>query len=71
MRLQVPTDDAGEIELAVAALMRRYWEAGRAVRLIGVRVGRLEARPEAAQLSLFEGERAPAGPAGEKASAGG
>jgi DNA polymerase-4 len=61
MRLQVPTDDAGQIQLAVAALMRRYWEASRPIRLIGVRVGRLEARPEAAQLSLFEGERARSG----------
>src|SRR5262245_4642950 len=54
MRLQVPTDDAGQIELAVAALMRRYWEVGRAIRLIGVRVGRLEPRSAAAQLSFFE-----------------
>ncbi|HEY3108879.1 MAG TPA: DNA polymerase IV [Chloroflexota bacterium] len=54
MRLQVPTDAAGDIQLAAAALMRRYWEPGRPIRLIGVRVGRLEPRSDAAQLSLFE-----------------
>jgi DNA polymerase-4 len=51
-RLSLPTASSDEIALAAAALMRRHWDRGRAVRLIGVRAGRLMSSARPVQLPL-------------------
>jgi len=54
MRLGAPTDDAELIAATAAALMRRHWDKARAVRLLGVRAGRLQPAGDAVQRSLLE-----------------
>ncbi len=44
MRLTAASDDAAVFAGAAGALMRRHWERGRALRLLGVRAGKLAAR---------------------------
>ena len=53
MRLAVPTDDERTIYRAALVLLKRTWERGRPVRLLGV-AGR-DLSPPAGQLSLFFG----------------
>jgi DNA polymerase-4 len=52
-RLGSPTDDAAVLAAGAAALMRKAWTR-RPIRLIGLRVGKLEARGEAVQLPLLQ-----------------
>jgi DNA polymerase-4 len=49
-----PTDQAHEIAAGAEALLGKVWTKGKAVRLIGVGVSGLDARPR--QLELFDGE---------------
>lgn len=51
MKLSVPTDDAREIYRAALVLLKRAWERGRAVRLLGVAARNL--CPPAGQLPLL------------------
>jgi DNA polymerase-4 len=51
MRLSVPTDDEREIYRAALALLKRAWERGRAVRLLGVAARNL--CPPVGQLPLL------------------
>jgi DNA polymerase-4 len=51
MKLSVPTDDAREIYRAALVLLKRTWERGQAVRLLGVAARNL--CPPAGQLSLL------------------
>jgi len=41
MRLGAPTDEEQRLAVSAASLMRRHWDRERAVRLIGLRAGRL------------------------------
>ncbi len=52
MRLSMPTDDEQEIYQAALVLLRRAWQRGRAVRLLGVTGRGLS--PPVGQLSLWE-----------------
>lgn len=52
MRLSMPTDDEQEIYRAALVLLRRAWQRGRAVRLLGVTGRGLS--PPVGQLSLWE-----------------
>jgi DNA polymerase-4 len=52
MRLGQPSDEATTLAAAGAALLRRHWERGRPIRLLGLRAGRLSSRPAAVQASL-------------------
>jgi DNA polymerase-4 len=52
MRLAQPTDRAETLAAAAAALLRRHWDRGQPIRLLGVRAGRLAPRPAAVQRSL-------------------
>jgi DNA polymerase-4 len=52
MRLSAPTDDEREIYRAALVLLRRTWQRGRAVRLLGVTGRGLS--PPVGQLSLWE-----------------
>ncbi|HZQ98541.1 MAG TPA: DNA polymerase IV [Chloroflexota bacterium] len=54
MRLGAPTDDAELIAAAAAALMRRHWDRARAIRLLGVRAGKLQPAGDAVQQALLE-----------------
>jgi DNA polymerase-4 len=56
MRLSVPTDDEREIYRAALALLRRAWQRGRPVRLLGVAARELS--PPTGQLSLGKEGRA-------------
>jgi nucleotidyltransferase/DNA polymerase involved in DNA repair len=51
MALDVPTDDEEVIHQAALALLRRTWQRGRAVRLLGVATRQLS--PPAGQLPLW------------------
>jgi DNA polymerase-4 len=51
-RLSLPTASPEEIALAAASLMRRHWDRARAIRLIGVRAGRLMSSERPVQLPL-------------------
>ncbi len=50
--LAIPTEDADALATAAAELMRRHWKRTRAVRLIGLRAGRVGSAAGAAQLPL-------------------
>ncbi len=52
MQLGAPTDDAAVLAAGAATLIHRHWERTRAVRLIGVRAGRLAEATRPAQLPL-------------------
>jgi DNA polymerase-4 len=52
MRLAQPTDRADALAAGAAALLRRHWERGRPIRLLGVRAARLARRPAAVQAPL-------------------
>jgi DNA polymerase-4 len=52
MRLSVPTDDEREIYRAALVLLRRAWQRGRPVRLLGVAARELS--PPTGQLSLWK-----------------
>ena len=54
IRLMVPSAAADEIASTAASLMRRDWDRARAIRLIGVRAGRLRSADAPVQLPLFE-----------------
>lgn len=54
MRLGVATDQPDVLAAAAAALMRKHWSRGRAIRLLGVRAGQLASRPPAVQPSLLD-----------------
>lgn len=51
-RLAIPTDDADTLATVAAELMRQHWTRTRAVRLIGLRAGRLGPTSGTAQLVL-------------------
>jgi DNA polymerase-4 len=51
-RLRVATDEAQALAASAAALMQRHWDPARAVRLIGLRAGRLTGGTTPAQQSL-------------------
>jgi DNA polymerase IV len=52
MQLGAPTDDAALLAAGAATLIQRHWLRTRAVRLIGVRAGRLTGANRPAQLTL-------------------
>jgi DNA polymerase-4 len=52
MRLSVPTDDEREIYRAALVLLRRAWQRGRPVRLLGVAARELS--PPTGQLALWK-----------------
>lgn len=52
MQFSAPTDDPAVLAAGAAALMQRHWERTRAVRLIGLRAGRLTEVSHATQLRL-------------------
>jgi DNA polymerase-4 len=52
LRLAIPTEEAGVLATAAAQLMRRHWKRTRAVRLIGLRAGRLGPASGTPQLVL-------------------
>ena len=54
IRLPVPSATADDIATTAAALMRRHWDRARAIRLIGVRAGRLRSADAPVQLPLFQ-----------------
>src|SRR5215831_4919271 len=60
MQLSAPTDEPAVLAAGAATLMQRHWERRRAVRLIGLRAGRLTEATRPAQLMLRYGS-----PAGE------
>lgn len=51
-QLGAPTDEAAVLAAGAAALIQRHWERTRAVRLIGVKAGRLAEASRPAQLPL-------------------
>jgi DNA polymerase IV len=52
LQLGGPTDEPAVLAAGAAALMQRHWERRRAVRLIGLRAGRLTEATQPAQLAL-------------------
>jgi DNA polymerase IV len=54
VQLGSPSADASMLAQAAALLMRRHWDAARAVRLIGLRAGRLERSDGTDQLRIPE-----------------
>lgn len=53
LRTAQPTDDPGALAAAGAALLRKHWDRTRPLRLLGLRAGKLTARPEAVQTTLL------------------
>ena len=52
LQLPQPTDDADTLARGAATLMRRNWDRARAVRLIGLRAGKLTPADQVRQLAL-------------------
>jgi nucleotidyltransferase/DNA polymerase involved in DNA repair len=52
-RLGTPTDDADVLAAGAAALMKKHWQRNRPIRLIGLRVARLQPPVEDEQLPLL------------------
>ncbi|MCC6179978.1 MAG: DNA polymerase IV [Chloroflexi bacterium] len=52
LRMPVPTDAADDLADAAALLMRRHWDRGRAIRLIGLRASRFVTVDEPVQLPI-------------------
>jgi nucleotidyltransferase/DNA polymerase involved in DNA repair len=52
-RLGTPTDEAGVLAAGAAALMKRHWQQTRPIRLIGLRVARLQTASPSQQLPLL------------------
>jgi DNA polymerase IV len=52
-RLGHPTDEPGVLAAGAAALMKRHWQRDRPLRLIGLRVARLQPTIDAKQLELL------------------